>query len=120
MANAGLPQGFVRFGTRHEAILKALHRGGVMTYADLMEETGIDCPRRAYAAIMQLLRSKLIYRHDKVGGHGSTERAAYTYALTPKKIGDRYRKDSGAERSARYRARLKQRSATTVFAWRPA
>ena len=118
--NAGLPQGFVRFGTRHEAILKALHRGGVMTYADLMEDTGIECPRRAYAAVLQLLRSGLVYRHDKVGGHGSVERAMYAYSLTPKKVGDHYRRDSQAVRSARYRARLKRRTATTVFAWRPA
>ena len=115
--NAGLPQGFVRFGTRHEAILKMLHAFGDMTYTQMMEELSLDCRRRAYAALLQLEKAGFIFRVTKVGGHGSAERAAMLWSLTKRRVREAYTRDTGAERSTRYRARKAGRAVSSVWAY---
>lgn len=116
--NPGLPQGFVRFGTRHEVILKALHALGPMTYTDLMPLLGLACRRRAWAALRQLHAAGMIHAHGKVGGHGSAERAQLLWGLAPARKGTAYTPDPGAVRCARYRARKAQRVAS-VWEYRP-
>lgn len=117
--NAGLPQGFVRLGTNHHLILKALLDMGPLRHRDLIEELGIE-QRRVSVALAQLAESKLIHRHPVAPAYETGDRTQATWGL------DRYRgtkplhtvRVTGYERTKRYRA-AKRRRVSSIFEYRP-
>lgn len=110
--NAGLAQGFLRFGTNHELVLRALHELGNLCHSDLVEELQIE-PRRVSVAIAQLARAGFIHQHPAARQYDTGRRTEAMWSLEPYKGTKSLRpRVPPRDRTARYRAARRLRVAS--------
>lgn len=110
--NAGLAQGFVRFGTNHELVLRALHELGNLCHSDLVEELEIEA-RRVSVAIAQLAKHGFIHQHPAARQYDTGRRTQAMWGLQPYAGSKSLRpRVPVRERTARYRASRRLRVAS--------
>ena len=116
--NVGLPQGFVRFGTLHEKLLKLALEDKIISNRSArlhMRELNLD-PRGVSVAIRQLLRARMLF---KVGNERPYKQRSYAvFALDYRvKMVPKQPPVPAAERTRVYRER-KSKMVSSVFNWR--
>ena len=116
--NVGLPQGFVRFGTLHEKLLKLALEDKTISNRSVrlhMRELDLD-PRGVSVAIQQLLRAKMLF---KVGNERPYKQRSYAvFALDHRvKMVPKQPPLTAQERTRVYRER-KNKMVSSVFNWR--
>lgn len=110
---AGLPQGYVRFGSLAHQVLLALAEHGDQRQVDLVELLEAY-PRYVGMALSRLSKFGFIYARRKVRATG--ERTQKLWTLEPVEMAS-WRRLSVRERTRSYRARQALR-APSVFAFR--
>jgi len=107
--NAGLPQGFVRFGTTAHLILVHLAEVGETSQVNLQEELGFDA-REVGMNLTRLRRHKFIRKLGRLDGYLFECRTQAVYTLFHSGIrADIYvgvKNKTTAERTRKYRAKL--------------
>lgn len=112
---AGLPQGYVRFGSLAHQVLLALAEHGDLRLVDLVELLEAD-PRYVGTALSRLSKFGFIYARRKARGRHQGERTQRQWTLEPVEMAS-WRPRSVLERSRSKRARQALR-APSVFAFR--
>lgn len=117
--NAGIAQGFIRFGTLAHQILILMHETGHQSNSSLTDTLIGDLadPPQAIAVNLQrLLRHGFIFVVGK--DRPPVGRSHRIYGLTPQVNILRVRKMTPQERTAKYRARRALQQTTSVFTFR--
>jgi len=114
--NPGLPQGFVKFGTLAHRVLKLIHELGNLRHMDIADELP-EFEEGHIAAVLQRLRAgKYIFKQDRALKYNTGERTQWIYGLQPSKSDHHYtRISTPAERTARYREKLRARKTSSIF-----
>ena len=106
--NAGLPNGFVRFGTVAHMILVYLHEYGDAGAPALSQDTGFTVPELS-ANLGRLLKFGFVFRAGRAYSHAGI-RSHMTFSLKERSLPRSVlKRRSGAERSRLYRARLREK-----------
>lgn len=116
MANAGLRQGFVRFGTTAHMILKHVEEAGECTQESIMGELGLEA-RLVGMTLTRLVKYKFLRRIGKLDPYEFGVRTQRVLVLFHSKRGKRYdwKKKTGAERTRRYRTQKALREEAELY-----
>jgi len=111
----GIPEGFIKFNTVAERILKVLHRCGPLSLHTIREEMPEDSINAVSTTMTRLRKYKFIKEvgRDRLPGarsHGVFGLYHKRYAVIP-----RLPNLTKAERTRQYRARLKALKINSVF-----
>lgn len=115
--NAGLAQGFVRFGAVPHLILVLLHQHGELRHLDLVEETGAH-PSVVAMSLLRLHRHGFIFPAGMAPCYETGDKTQRRWSLVPPARVKRYRPASVNERKARSRAMTRHR-VPSVWEFRP-
>lgn len=112
----GLPQGYVRFGSMAERVLKYLYEIGDARHRDLVEDLDAE-PREISVTLARLAKFKFIFPVGKVSTYETGDKTQMLWTLKPRKRPKPFKRATTSERTAVYRER-KRRRANSVFNWR--